>query len=87
MAVSEAEFALNDIHDALLKSRTLIHTFDEEKVRDSVDEGLRFATAAIQIGLSAQAEFRSRYWFWIISTVLILALILAIYLKIKEVER
>lgn len=87
VAVSEAEFALNDIHDALLKSRTLIHTFDEEKVRVTVDEGLSIAATAIQSGQSAQAEFRSRYWFWIISTVLILALILAIYLKIKEIER
>jgi hypothetical protein len=85
--VSEAKFALNDIHDTLLKSRTLIHTFNEDSVRAVAVQGLAAAEATIMVGQQAHAEFQSRYWFWIISTIVILALILAIYLKLKEIER
>ena len=85
--VSEAKFILNDIHDSLLKSRTLIHTFNEDTVRAVVVQGLAAAEATILVGQQAHAEFRSRIWFWILSSVVILALILAIYLKLKEIER
>ena len=59
MEISEAKFKLRDVRQAWLQSRTMVHSFDEEKFHDVVQKGLVVAAS-----VSVQAkEAIDEYYF------------------------
>ncbi len=86
MEVSQAEFDLNGARDALVKARAAVHTFTAGVVDKEVAAGLTIAEKAQQRGLRAMDELRFRRAGLGVSLVVILALIVAVVLKIRQLE-
>ena len=87
MEVSQALFELGGANDALVMARAAVHSFDLETVETEVAEGLDVASEAHERGVEALAELQFRRTGLAISVVIIVALILGLVLKIREVER
>jgi cytochrome c553 len=87
MEVSEAKFQLNDADDALIKSRTMVHSLSVNRITEVTDSGLKLTEAALQIGRAALAELQFRRKGLAISMVVIFVLALGLYFKIKEVDK
>ncbi len=87
MQVSEAKFQLNDADDALIKSRTIIHSLSVDQIKESTGEGIKLTDAATKAGWEALDELQFRRKGLAISIILISILALGLYLKIKEIDK
>jgi len=87
MEVIEAEYKLKDVRQALIEARTMVHSFDPAKVKEKVDIGVAAAEEALRIGRKAIADYYFRRRWWGVSTLVISFLALALFLKIREVDR
>ena len=87
MEVSQALFELEDVNNALTKARSAIHSFHVGPVKQEVDQGLEVTNRALARGRAALDEHRFRRIVLAASTTLILALIIGLLLKIREVDR
>jgi predicted CXXCH cytochrome family protein len=87
MEISEAKFKLRDARQARLQSRTMVHSFNEEKFRDVVGKGLIVATVVSEEGHRAVDEYYFRRVGLGIATVIITILAISLYLLIKKIER
>jgi len=85
--VSEAQTALGAAREALLKSRTTTHTVDVQKVKQVVQPGLESAAAAMKMGQKGLADFDFRRRGLGVATIFITLLIIAIWLKIRQMEK
>ncbi|MBI2216137.1 MAG: cytochrome c3 family protein [Candidatus Rokubacteria bacterium] len=85
--VSEAQFDLNGAKDALVKARAAIHGVTVDAVKQEIDGGLAIAAKAHARGVRALEELRFRRTGLAISVVIIAALIAALVLKIRQVDR
>jgi hypothetical protein len=86
MEVSSARVELGDAHEALIKARVIVHTFEEAEVRKLTEQGVETSEKAYQAGLAAlrERDFRRKGL-----GVALLAIVLAIsglYLKIRQIE-
>jgi predicted CXXCH cytochrome family protein len=86
MEVSQAEFELEDVNNALTLARNAIHSFHVEPVRERVDEGFTLTTTGLSRGLAALGEHRFRRVGLGVSTLIILGLIAGILLRIRQME-
>jgi predicted CXXCH cytochrome family protein len=87
MEVSQAQFELNAATDALVKTRSAIHTFQPEAVSKEAEPGLAAAAKASTRGTRVLEELRFRRQGLAVSVVIILALIGGLVLKIRQLER
>jgi predicted CXXCH cytochrome family protein len=87
MEVSQAEFDLAGAREALVKARTAVHAFKVEAVKQEVDAGLGIAEKAHARGVRALQELAFRRKGLSVSLVVILAVIVGLVLKIRQVER
>ena len=87
MEVSEAEFKLRDAHQARLQSRTMVHSFNEDKFREVVDKGLTAAAFVADEGQQAIDEYYFRRLGLGVSTLIISIVGVSLYLTIKRIER
>ncbi len=87
MEVSQAQFELTDATNALTKARTAIHSFQVAAVAKEADAGLAVVAHAEDRGHRALAEHRFRRIGLAISVVVILALVSALALKLRAIER
>ncbi len=85
--VSEAQFALEEAREAFLKSRTIIHSADLEKVITTVNQGLLPAHKALELGEAGLAAFEFRKRGLGIATIFITLLIIALWLKLRQIEK
>jgi len=86
MEVSEAKFKLRDAHQARLQSRTMVHSFDEDKFRDVISKGLTVASSVGSEGQHAIDEYYFRRWGLGIATLIITIVGVSLYLTIKRIE-
>jgi len=86
MEVSEAIFNLKDANDALIKSRTIIHSLSESETLKATETGHELVTQAILLGEKALDELQFRRKGLAVSILFILLLAVGIYLKIKELD-
>lgn len=87
MEVSEAKFKLRDARQSRLESRTMVHSFNEQKFRETIDKGL--ITAAVVSG-EAQAAIEEYFFRRVglgVSTLIITVLAVSLYLFIRRLER
>jgi hypothetical protein len=87
MEVSQAQFDLNGASDALIKARAAVHGFAVDAVRQEAEAGLAVAAKAYGRGERALEELRFRRTGLGISLLIILALIAALVVKIRQIER
>ncbi len=83
----EIGFLLRDAHESTIQARTLVHTFDPSRTAEATTVGLEKANEAIRIGHEEIGDFRFRRFGFGIATLLITILTIALFFKIREVER
>jgi hypothetical protein len=87
MEIGEAKFKLRDIRQARLETRTMVHAFNEGKLRETAAKG--FAAATVVIGDADHAI--DEYYFRRIglgaATLIITILAVSLYLYIRRIER
>ena len=87
MEISELSLNLRDIRQSLIKSRTAVHTFDDIAVADLTREGIELAAQVAQSARKLLAEHGKRRWWLGGATLVLLAMILALYLKLRAIEK
>lgn len=80
-------FMMQEGHQNLIQSRTLVHTFDSDMVRAKSAAGLKKIQGAIQLADKEIHEFDIRRGGFGIATIFITILIVAIFFKLKEIEK
>ena len=86
MEVSSPKLELASAHEALIKARVNVHTFQDAEVDKVAKPGLEIATHADQAGVAALAELNVRRKGLGISLITILVAIAGLYLKIRQIE-
>ena len=87
MEVSRPLFELNEAKTALIKARASIHGFDQAILDKEIAPGLKISESAHARGLKALDELQYRRKGLAISALIILALVLGLILKIRQIER
>jgi predicted CXXCH cytochrome family protein len=87
MDVSDAEFDQNDIKQVLITTRTISHYCNIDKFLESINVGFKLTNTAKMSGEEAIDEYYFRRWGLGVSTIFITILILALYFKIKKIEK
>jgi len=88
MEVSEDRFALKKAQDSLVEARTLAaHSFDLERFLTAADAGIAAADAGVSAGRRAFAEVRFRRFGLALFLVVIVAVIIGLALKVRQMER
>ncbi|MBA4407600.1 hypothetical protein C0389_10020 [bacterium] len=80
----EIGFQLQDAKQALIQSRTLIHTFDSIKVDAKTQEGINISNKASLLAQKEIDEYSTRRNGFAVATLAFLAFIIALYFKIKD---
>ena len=83
----EISFLLQDAHQGLIQSRTLVHTFDPDRVGEKTNEGVLKAKQALELSASEVKAYRFRRQGFGLATIFITILVIALYLKIRYMER
>ncbi|MFQ5797195.1 MAG: cytochrome c3 family protein [Bacteroidota bacterium] len=87
MEVSESRFHLRAVRQAVIESRTVLHSFDLEKYRGVITRGLVVGKGVTGEAQEAIEEYYFRRIGLGISTLIITVLAVAIYLRIRRIER
>jgi predicted CXXCH cytochrome family protein len=87
MQVSQAQFELNGAKTALVKSRAAVHAFTVEAVKKETEPGLAISSKAYAYGVRVLEELQFRRKGLAVSVVIILALIVGLVFKIRQMER
>ena len=87
MEVTEEQFKLRDVRQAQIESRTVVHSFSLEKYRAVIDRGLAASADVNREAKDAIDEYYFRRIGLGVSTLIITVLGLAIFLKIRRIER
>ncbi|MCX6169240.1 MAG: cytochrome c3 family protein [Ignavibacteriales bacterium] len=83
----EIGFLLQDAKQALIQSRTLIHTFDSTKVSARTNEGIAISNKASLMAQKEIDEYYTRRNGFAVATLVFLLVVVALYLKIKDKEK
>jgi predicted CXXCH cytochrome family protein len=87
MEMGDAQLRLGEARNQLTLARTEVHTFDPADVETVVAEGLDIVAEVEAAGQGALAELRFRRQGLAVSLVAILLLVIALALKIRELDR
>lgn len=87
MEVSQAQFELEDVNNALTLARTAVHSFQTEPVRQEVENGRAIAAAASGRAEGAFDEHRFRRVGLAGTAVVVSILILGLWFRIAEFDR
>jgi predicted CXXCH cytochrome family protein len=87
MEVSQAQFELQGAKTALVKARAAVHTFTAAAVQQETAPGLSVSARAYARGVKALDELRFRRTGLGVSVLIILAIIVGLRLKIRQLDR
>ncbi|MCG3158513.1 MAG: hypothetical protein DKINENOH_05157 [bacterium] len=87
MEVSEAKFIISSADDELIKARTQVHTFQSDLLRQTSQAGVDLAGQAVELGRAALQELQFRRQGLAVSMVIIFAVAVALYLKVRRKDR
>ncbi|MBI4589001.1 MAG: hypothetical protein HY725_09195 [Candidatus Rokubacteria bacterium] len=87
MEVSQAQFDLNGAKDALVKARAAVHAFTVQAVKKEGEPGFAIGAKAYARGVRALDELQFRRKGLAVSLVIILALIVGLVLRIRQLDR
>lgn len=83
----EIEFLLQDAHQDLIEARTLVHTFDPDRVGEKTDKSMMNSKSAIQLALEQISDYGTRQRGFGVATIFITILVVALFFKIREIEK
>lgn len=83
----DIEYIMKDIKQNLIQSRTAVHTFDPEKVKEKTTEGKKYGEEAIAKANAEISEYYTRRNGFAAATLLITLFIIGLYLKIKDMSK
>jgi len=83
----EIGFLLQEAHQNLIQARTLVHTFDPERVGTETSAGIEKSGQAIELAAQQFDEHRVRRMGLGVATLFITILLIALYAKIRDMER
>ena len=83
----DIEFLMQESHQSLIQARTLVHTFDPEKVGPKSREGTQKAGEAIALAAAQIDDYHVRRRGFGMATLFITVLVIALFLKIRQMER
>jgi predicted CXXCH cytochrome family protein len=86
MGDEDIVFLLQESHQDLVQARTLVHTFDPDQVGEKTGEGVIKAREALDLAFERIRESGNRRRWFGLATVFIIVLILATYLKVRQIE-
>jgi hypothetical protein len=79
-------FMLQDAHQNLIQARTLVHTFDDARVRTKTDEGAAKAREALAAAAAQVRDFHVRRRGFGMATLFTTILAVALFLWIRQME-
>ena len=80
-------FLLQEGRQNLIESRTLIHTFDPEKVKEKTEDGKKVVNEAIGLADKEFDKYYTRRRGFAIATVVLVLFAVALFLKIRDIEK
>ena len=80
-------FLLQEAHQNLIFTRTLVHTFDPEKVRQKSEEGITQIQTASTLSEEQISEYSTRRHGFGLAIFFILVLATTLFIKIKKMEK
>jgi predicted CXXCH cytochrome family protein len=80
-------FLLQEGRQNLIESRTLIHTFDVEKVKEKTDKGKKVINEAIGLADKEFDKYYTRRRGFAIATVVLVIFAVALFFKIRDIEK
>ncbi|KAA3613170.1 MAG: hypothetical protein D8M58_12745 [Calditrichaeota bacterium] len=83
----EMGFMLQDARQDLIHSRTLVHSFDPQQVKEKTDVALKNSQAAIQLGIKELEDYDSRRMGLGVATLFITILSIALFFKIRDIDK
>lgn len=83
----EINFLLQDAHQGLIHSRTLVHTFAPQQIKATADESVKNSRAAIQLGDLEIENYSTRRMGLGIATIFITLLVISLIFKIREIDK
>jgi hypothetical protein len=86
MEVSAAQSDLTDSRSSLIMGRAAMHSFSPDAVTEALAPGREIARTSLEEGQSALQDLRVRRMGLIASVAVILILILALVLKVRQIE-
>ncbi len=85
--VSGPKFRLIDVSTILIQVRNLTHSFSLVEIEEKIEEGEKIVVEITEAGESALREAKFRKTGLIIATLFIFLLIIALFLKIKQITK
>ncbi|HEX5132984.1 MAG TPA: cytochrome c3 family protein [Candidatus Krumholzibacteria bacterium] len=82
----EIGFLLQESHQSLIQARTLVHTFDPDRVKEKTDEGTGKARSALEAAAAQVKDFHVRRRGFGMATLFTTVLVLALFLWIRQME-
>jgi len=82
----DISFLLQESHQSLVHSRTLVHTFDPDRLAPTINEGISRADSATALAIAQVKEHNTRRRGFGMATVFITILIVALFLKLRQME-
>ncbi|NIW78493.1 MAG: hypothetical protein GWN16_03120 [Calditrichae bacterium] len=83
----DINYLLQESHQSLIQARTLVHTFDHRKVADKTKEGVEKSEEAIQLAKKEIKDYKVRRLGFGVATIFITILVIALFLKIRVMEK
>lgn len=83
----EIGFLLQDAKQALIQSRTLVHTFDSTKVSAKTKDGIEISNKATFLAQKEIDEYYTRRNGFAVATLVFLLVVIVLYFKIKDKEK
>ena len=87
MEISDLYFKLDDAHNALIHTRTSIHSFDLDFVNETAAPGLKATEEAMEGATASLAEFNFRRKGLFGASLIISILALLMYVKLRQTEK
>lgn len=87
MYLTDAEFLWRDARQKLYEARTILHLFDADRVNETSGEGLELTGQVIEQAEKALTDYRFRRTGLLVATGIITLLAIALFLKIRAIEK
>ncbi len=87
MMTTDEEFLFKNVNQALIQARTLVHTYSADSVLPKTEQGVREADSVRVASAALINEYYFRRKGLVLATLFITILAIALYVKIKRVDR
>jgi ABC-type transport system involved in cytochrome c biogenesis permease subunit len=87
MMTTDEEFRFKEVSQALIQAKTLVHAFNADSVTSKTAEGINKADSVVANSAALIDEYHFRRKGLGFATLFITILVVALYLKIRQIER